>query len=171
MKWRLSLFKIYHQAAFWQPSARFRDFIWSLNNSPLQGARILSRFSKSGGCLVLSGKPFKNEVARGLPNTIPHADNFLGKPGATIIPIILSSDKTQLTMFGNKTAYPVYMTIGNLPNEIHHKPSRSAYVLLRYLPTSRYENMKNKECISRVHGPCCSSAKRYWRCRNLDDNA
>ncbi|KAG1866756.1 hypothetical protein F4604DRAFT_1881791 [Suillus subluteus] len=28
------------------------------------------------------------------------------KPGATIIPIIISSDKTQVTMFRNKTAYP-----------------------------------------------------------------
>jgi hypothetical protein len=37
------------------------------------------------------------------------------KPGATIIPIILSSDKTQLTVFGNKMAYPVCLTIGNIP--------------------------------------------------------
>ncbi|KAJ7881533.1 hypothetical protein B0H14DRAFT_3082561 [Mycena olivaceomarginata] len=43
-------------------------------------------------------------------------------PGATIIPIIISSDKTQLTVFGNKTAYPVYMTIGNIPQEIRRKP-------------------------------------------------
>jgi hypothetical protein len=57
-------------------------------------------------------------------------------PGATIIPILLSSDKTQLTMFGSKTAYPVYMTIGNIPKEIRRKPSRRAYVLLAYLPTS-----------------------------------
>ncbi|KAH9896416.1 hypothetical protein C8Q73DRAFT_664234 [Cubamyces lactineus] len=38
-------------------------------------------------------------------------------PGATIIPIIISSDKTQLTIFGSKTTYPVYMTIGNLPKD------------------------------------------------------
>ncbi|KAJ7100980.1 hypothetical protein B0H15DRAFT_770315 [Mycena belliarum] len=65
-------------------------------------------------------------------------------PGATIIPILLSSDKTQLTMFGNKTAYPVYMTIGNIPKEIRRKPSRRAYVLLAYLPTSKLEHIKNK---------------------------
>ncbi|KAJ7467226.1 hypothetical protein B0H11DRAFT_2239471 [Mycena galericulata] len=34
-------------------------------------------------------------------------------PGATIIPIIISSE---LTVFGNKTAYLVHMTIGNIPN-------------------------------------------------------
>ncbi|KAF7366470.1 hypothetical protein MSAN_00904000 [Mycena sanguinolenta] len=65
-------------------------------------------------------------------------------PGATIIPILLSSDKTQLTMFGNKTAYPVYMTIGNIPKEIRRKPSRRAYILLAYLPTSRLGHIKNQ---------------------------
>ncbi|KAG1891787.1 uncharacterized protein F5891DRAFT_950327, partial [Suillus fuscotomentosus] len=40
------------------------------------------------------------------------------KLGATIILIIISSDKTQVTMFHNKTAYPVYLTIGNIPKDI-----------------------------------------------------
>ncbi|KAJ7315113.1 hypothetical protein DFH08DRAFT_711911 [Mycena albidolilacea] len=71
-------------------------------------------------------------------------------PGATIIPILLSSDKTQLTMFGSKTAYPVYMTIGNIPKEIRRKPSRRAYVLLAYLPTSRLGHIKNKAARRRT---------------------
>jgi hypothetical protein len=44
----------------------------------------------------------------------PHREH----PGVTIIPVIISSDKTQVTLFCNKTAYPVYMTIGNIPKEI-----------------------------------------------------
>ncbi|KAG1874323.1 hypothetical protein F4604DRAFT_1880851 [Suillus subluteus] len=56
--------------------------------------------------------------------------------GATIVPVIISTDKTQVTMFRNKTAYPVYLTIGNIPKEIRHKPSRRAHVLLAYLPTT-----------------------------------
>ena len=40
------------------------------------------------------------------------------KPGATIIPVIISSDKTQVTTWGGKSVYPVYLTIGNLPKEI-----------------------------------------------------
>ncbi|KAG1820104.1 hypothetical protein EV424DRAFT_1472488 [Suillus variegatus] len=51
------------------------------------------------------------------------------KPGATIIPIIISSDKTQVTMFRNKTAYP---------------PSRRAHILLAHLPTTRLEHITNK---------------------------
>ncbi|KAJ7478845.1 hypothetical protein B0H11DRAFT_1725700 [Mycena galericulata] len=73
-------------------------------------------------------------------------------PGATIIPIIISSDKTQLTVFGNKSAYPVYMTLGNIPKEIRRKPSRRGYVLLGYLPTSRMKNIKNKAARRRLLG-------------------
>lgn len=72
------------------------------------------------------------------------------KPGATIIPIIVSSDKTQLTLFGNKTAYPVYVTIGNLPKDIRRKPSRRGQILLAYLPTSKLEHITNKAARRRV---------------------
>ncbi|KAH7917158.1 hypothetical protein BV22DRAFT_1026893, partial [Leucogyrophana mollusca] len=87
------------------------------------------------------------------------------KPGATIVPILISSDKTQITMFRNKSAYPVYMTIGNIPKEIRRKPSRRAHILLAYLPTTRLEHITNKAsrrrtitnlfhaCMKRVLGP------------------
>ncbi|PCH41885.1 hypothetical protein WOLCODRAFT_89528 [Wolfiporia cocos MD-104 SS10] len=65
-------------------------------------------------------------------------------PGATIIPVIISSDKTQVTLFRNKTAYPVYLTIGNIPKEIRRKLSQRSYVLLAYLPTTRLEHLKSK---------------------------
>ncbi|TFK86346.1 hypothetical protein K466DRAFT_576448 [Polyporus arcularius HHB13444] len=72
------------------------------------------------------------------------------KPGATIIPIIISSDKTQLTVFGSRTAYPVYLTIGNLPKDVRRKPSRRGQILLAYLPTSRLEHITNKAARRRV---------------------
>ncbi|KAH7920917.1 hypothetical protein BV22DRAFT_1107450 [Leucogyrophana mollusca] len=71
-------------------------------------------------------------------------------PGATIIPILLSSDKTQVTMFRNKSAYPVYMTIGNLPKDIRRKPSRGGQVLLAYLPTTRLEHIPNRAARRRT---------------------
>ncbi|KZT64605.1 hypothetical protein DAEQUDRAFT_678329 [Daedalea quercina L-15889] len=71
-------------------------------------------------------------------------------PGATVMPIILSLDKTQLTMFRNKTAYPVYLTIGNLPKEIRRKPSHRGQILLAYLPTSWLEHIKNKAARRRT---------------------
>ncbi|KAF9477316.1 hypothetical protein BDN70DRAFT_838060, partial [Pholiota conissans] len=72
------------------------------------------------------------------------------KEGATIIPIILSSDKTQVTLFRNKTAYPVYLTIGNLPKSIRRKPSRQGQILLAYLPTSRLLCISNKAARRRT---------------------
>ncbi|KAJ3537477.1 hypothetical protein NM688_g6681 [Phlebia brevispora] len=58
-------------------------------------------------------------------------------PGATIIPVIISSDKTQVTLFGNKSVYPVYLTIGNLPKDIRRKPSRQGHILLGYIPVTK----------------------------------
>ena len=65
------------------------------------------------------------------------------KPGATIVPVILSSDKTQVTTFRSKQAYPVYLTIGNIPKNIRRKPSRRAQVLLAYLPTTKLDHISN----------------------------
>lgn len=60
------------------------------------------------------------------------------------MPVIISSDKTRLTKFKGKTAYPVYLTIGNLPKEIRRKPSMNGQILLAYLPTTRLEHIMNK---------------------------
>ncbi|KAH9847806.1 hypothetical protein C2E23DRAFT_740945, partial [Lenzites betulinus] len=70
--------------------------------------------------------------------------------GGTVIPIIISSDKTQLTVFGNKSAYPVYLTIGNLPKDIRRKPSHCGQILLAYLPTSNLEHITNKAARRRT---------------------
>ncbi|EPQ52542.1 hypothetical protein GLOTRDRAFT_79649 [Gloeophyllum trabeum ATCC 11539] len=72
------------------------------------------------------------------------------QPGGTIVPVIISSDKTQVTLFGNKSAYPVYMTIGNLPKEIRRKPSRGGHVLLGYLPTTRLSHITNRAARRRT---------------------
>ncbi|KAJ7340027.1 hypothetical protein DFH08DRAFT_915752 [Mycena albidolilacea] len=63
------------------------------------------------------------------------------RPGATIVPVIISTDKTQTTMFRNKAAYPVYMTIGNIPKDIHRKPSCQGYILIGNLPTTRLDHI------------------------------
>ncbi|KAF8266477.1 hypothetical protein EI94DRAFT_1803081 [Lactarius quietus] len=66
------------------------------------------------------------------------------RPGATVVPIIISSDKTQLTLFRGRTAYPVYLTIGNIPKDIRRKPSHCAQILIAYIPTSKLEGIMNK---------------------------
>ncbi|KAG2341299.1 hypothetical protein BDR05DRAFT_949884 [Suillus weaverae] len=80
------------------------------------------------------------------------------QPGGTIVPIIISSDKTQVTMFRNKTAYPVYLTIGNIPKELRRKPSSGSHILLAYLPTIRLKHITNK-------ASCCRAiANLYHAC-------
>src|SRR6266702_2878265 len=79
-------------------------------------------------------------------------------PGATIVPVLLSTDKTLLTTFRNKSAYPLYMTIGNIPKEIRRKPSMHAYILLAYLPTTRLVHVQNKaqrrRLVSNLYRSC-----------------
>ncbi|EJD33712.1 hypothetical protein AURDEDRAFT_38538, partial [Auricularia subglabra TFB-10046 SS5] len=66
--------------------------------------------------------------------------------GALVIPIILASDKTQLTVLsGDKSAYPVYITIGNIHSDIRRQPSTRATVLLGYLPVSKFEVYAKQE--------------------------
>ncbi|KDN34262.1 hypothetical protein RSAG8_12651, partial [Rhizoctonia solani AG-8 WAC10335] len=67
-------------------------------------------------------------------------------PGATVIPIILSSDATQLTNFsGGKSAWPVYISIGNIPKSIHAKISSYSTLLLAYLPVPKFDCFPAKE--------------------------
>ncbi|KAJ3554685.1 hypothetical protein NM688_g2979 [Phlebia brevispora] len=73
-------------------------------------------------------------------------------PGATIMPIIISSDKTQVTLFRNKTAYPVYLTIGNLPKDIRGRPSQRGQILIAYLPTTKLDHITNKAARRRMLG-------------------
>ena len=79
-------------------------------------------------------------------------------PGAILILVILSTDKTQLTLFQNQSAYPVYLTIGNIQKDIHLKPSYHAQILVGYIPTTRLEHVKN---LAAQH---CALASMFHRC-------
>jgi Plavaka transposase len=93
------------------------------------------------------------------------------RPGSTIIPVIVSSDKTQLTLFRDKMAYPIYLTISNIPKDIRRKPSRHAQILIGYIPTTKLPGMQNKSarrralanlfhaCMRKVLGPISSAGE------------
>ena len=92
--------------------------------------------------------------------------------GATVAPIIIASDATMLSRFrGDKKAWPVYLTIGNISKDLRRKPSSHATVLLGYIPTSALKCFSKKSrsvagwklfhhCMRRILAPIIDAAKQ-----------
>lgn len=58
--------------------------------------------------------------------------------------MILTSDKTKLSQFrGDKTAWPIYLTIGNLSKKIRRSSSLHGTILVGYLPVRKFNNLSN----------------------------
>ncbi|KAG9087059.1 hypothetical protein FRC07_012922, partial [Ceratobasidium sp. 392] len=67
-------------------------------------------------------------------------------PGSTVVPLILSSDSTQLTNFsGGKSAWPVYITLGNIPKSVRAQINSYSSLLLAYLPVPQLKCFPSKD--------------------------
>ncbi|KAF8600617.1 hypothetical protein BDV93DRAFT_510657 [Ceratobasidium sp. AG-I] len=66
--------------------------------------------------------------------------------GATIAPIILATDQTQLsTLGGDKSAWPVYQSIGNISKSVRRQPTQRAMLLVGYIPVAKLPWITNKK--------------------------
>ncbi|KAI6106269.1 hypothetical protein EDD16DRAFT_1491001 [Pisolithus croceorrhizus] len=93
--------------------------------------------------------------------------------GGTVAPVILASDKTELSRFkGDKNAWPMYLSIGNLAKEVHRQPSRHTSMLVGYLPVSKLEsfddNLIGQHHLCHIRDVCVRSRPQsdHLRCRS-----
>ena len=77
------------------------------------------------------------------------------------MPMIIASDKTQLSNFsGDKSAWPVYLTIGNIEKSTRRSPSAWAMVLIRYIPVTKldcFSELKQKTQGQQIFHDCMRS--------------
>ncbi|KAG2047051.1 hypothetical protein BDR06DRAFT_898131 [Suillus hirtellus] len=76
--------------------------------------------------------------------------------GAVVVLVILASDKTSLSQFcGDQEVWPVYLTLGNISEDIRHQPSKHAAILIAYLLISKLEcfirDVHSVECYQLFH--------------------
>lgn len=78
--------------------------------------------------------------------------------------VILYSDKTRLTKIGgDKSAWPVYITLGNFSKDVRTKLSNHAFIPIAFLPIAKWADAsKGKQSC---HGVL--SSRLFHQCMKL----
>ncbi|KAG9052333.1 hypothetical protein FS842_010037 [Serendipita sp. 407] len=80
--------------------------------------------------------------------------------GSTIVPVILGSDKTHLTQFtGDKKAWPVYMSVGNICSKARREMASNAWAIIAYIPIVVWDEGKE------IHGAL--SSRLFHQCMEV----
>ncbi|KAI5986499.1 hypothetical protein EDD15DRAFT_2174848 [Pisolithus albus] len=66
--------------------------------------------------------------------------------GATLLGVVLSSDKTHITQVGNCQAHPLLISLANISADIHTKGSTKSYLLLALLPVPKFVHPNKRLC-------------------------
>jgi hypothetical protein len=79
--------------------------------------------------------------------TYPYLSQCFLPEGATLIPLILALDKTNLMiMSSGKQAHLVYITIGNIPSSLRRQSLSGATEVLAYRPVAKFEGYAPAKC-------------------------
>ena len=72
--------------------------------------------------------------------------------GATVVPIIIATDKTQITQHhGDQSLWPVYMTIGNLDRTTRRSQTRPGFVLVGLIPIVKVEKEHKAHLTAEIY--------------------
>jgi hypothetical protein len=77
--------------------------------------------------------------------------------GSTLIPVMLGSDKAQLTVLsGDKKAWPLYLSIGNIPSHVRNAQNQRAWVLIGYIPVVYFDDDRDIQTtlVNRLFHQC-----------------
>ncbi|KAG8824504.1 hypothetical protein FRC17_009084 [Serendipita sp. 399] len=67
------------------------------------------------------------------------------KPGSTLLAVLLGSDKAHLTEYsGDKSAWPLYLSLGNIHSSVRNKPTMQCWILLAYIPIPIFTESKSQ---------------------------
>jgi len=121
------------------------DLADSFHTKPFQvyntnGDRVVSDYFSANKAKRVQVCPHMSHVCRyaaRCPDVLSNLrpDQELLPEGVMQVPLICASDETQVTnMCGDKTAYPVYLTLGNFTNAARLKINNGPHLLLAYLP-------------------------------------
>ncbi|KAF5321441.1 hypothetical protein D9619_000085 [Psilocybe cf. subviscida] len=119
------------------------ECLQALLHSPLVKDHIQFKpfqlFQSAAGAMRVYTEWLSGETAWRMQDELP--------PGATLLGVILSSDKTQISrMTGNRSAHPLLISLANLNMEFRNKVSNNAFILLALLPIAKFTHPTKRIC-------------------------